>query len=131
MQLPLRHEDAKVHKELIFNNLSLVIPIAIGICDLVPWWQLNHSLEQTQNLFHSINHMPDYFEKVKEVGKFVLPYFINCELASELISPLNTKLRTNEKTFSSYNCSFFLFKCNSTEVYPACQNSSNGMEQLE
>jgi len=41
MQLPQRHQDTKVHQKFIFNNLSLVLPIAIGNCALVPWWQKN------------------------------------------------------------------------------------------
>jgi hypothetical protein len=34
--MPERHQDTKVHKELIINELSLVFPIAIGISALVP-----------------------------------------------------------------------------------------------
>jgi hypothetical protein len=47
MQLPLRHKDTKIHKELIFNNLHLVI-----LCDLVPWWQKKkYFLERAKDLF--------------------------------------------------------------------------------
>lgn len=34
MQLPQRHKDTKVHKELIFNELTLV-----RLSAFVPWWQ--------------------------------------------------------------------------------------------
>jgi hypothetical protein len=43
MQLPLKHQDAKVHKELIFNELYLV-----GLSALVSWWQKDDFSEQTQ-----------------------------------------------------------------------------------
>ena len=45
MQLPLRHKDTKIHKELIFNNLRLVI-----LCGLVPWWQKKYFSEWAQFL---------------------------------------------------------------------------------
>jgi hypothetical protein len=32
--MPLRHQDTKIHKELIYNDLYLVFPIAIGIVPL-------------------------------------------------------------------------------------------------
>jgi hypothetical protein len=34
MQLPRKHEDTKVHKELILNDLILV-----QLCALAPLWQ--------------------------------------------------------------------------------------------
>jgi outer membrane protein assembly factor BamB len=49
MQLPLRHKDTRVHKELIFNDLFLVL-----LCALVPLWQEKNILIQT-------NHLKRYF----------------------------------------------------------------------
>jgi hypothetical protein len=43
MQLPQRHEDTKVHKEMIFNDIRLV-----GLCALVPWWQKIYFSKQAQ-----------------------------------------------------------------------------------
>jgi hypothetical protein len=42
MHMPLRHEDTKSHKELIFSNILFVNgealdEVKLGV--LVPWWQ--------------------------------------------------------------------------------------------
>lgn len=37
MELPLRHQDTKTHKDFIFSDIALV---QLGA--LVPWWQKIH-----------------------------------------------------------------------------------------
>ena len=43
MKLPQRHQDTKIHKEFIINDLHLV-----QLCAFVPWWQKKYSSEWTQ-----------------------------------------------------------------------------------
>jgi hypothetical protein len=50
MKLPQRHEDTKNHKGFVFNDLALVIPIAIGISALAPWWQKIYFSDWTQKV---------------------------------------------------------------------------------
>ena len=44
MKMPLRHEDTKDHKELIFNDLFLV-----NLSVLVPLWQKKYFVELIQH----------------------------------------------------------------------------------
>ena len=45
MQLPLRHQDTKNHKELIFSNITFVL-----LCAFVPWWQKKYFSERAQGV---------------------------------------------------------------------------------